>query len=341
MRPSRELSQMYEYAAPNCSQPWARLDIKRRLEELETLGTVQYAPAPRKAEPPLSALTPEQSRLVSQTAEHMTLLVDQVKRLEAENQRLFVEMERWRVEAHQTAEEKYRLEEEAEDAGNYSMEEESGTLLKAGSQVDAQGVQIKAEPSTQAAIDDTVLDTQPQDSHPPKQNIPPILPSIEHPAKPEILYAVIHRYEPLDASGESICELKGTFSFLDAANDTAIAVFNEAYPNCKYMDVLEKGRSNNPWQHSDGDIGLAQRRLGKEGEVRFAVDEEMDGVGYVVVIRQELDVRPGTSELPTEVPLAAPPPKMYWEPETPAPSRGPFYSRESITGAQPEGPPKP
>ncbi|KAI7199113.1 hypothetical protein D0869_03147 [Hortaea werneckii] len=130
------------------------------------------------------------------------------------------------------------------------------------------------------------------------------------------------------------------------------------YPNCLYSDVLEKGCSQNPWGCTGYERGEAQRRLGSDGEVRFAFDEENDGIGFVVVLRQELDVQPQRREDPVPGPLPtwSPLPQIpsyaqnadpsdheaesapWWQPQpwTDQPwdmdydSTNPFYSKEAI-----------
>ncbi|RMZ13235.1 hypothetical protein D0860_02652 [Hortaea werneckii] len=162
----------------------------------------------------------------------------------------------------------------------------------------------------QGPIEDrTPQDTQAQESGMPTAIAPEVLPSIEQNAKPQILYIVVHRQDEL-------CDVEGIFSTVDQANEAAGTVLANEYPNCLYSDVLEKGRSQNPWECTGYEIGEAQRRLGSDGEVRFAVDEENDGVGYVVVLRQELDVQPQRGEDPVPGPLPT------WSPLPQMPSYG-------------------
>ena len=51
---------------------------------------------------------------------------------------------------------------------------------------------------------------------------------------------------PIYGSDGACCEVKGTFSKVQKANDVAIAVFSHEYPNCQEMDVIEKGKSQDP-----------------------------------------------------------------------------------------------
>ncbi|KAK5119139.1 hypothetical protein LTR85_007753 [Meristemomyces frigidus] len=110
--------------------------------------------------------------------------------------------------------------------------------------------------------------------------------------EPKIVWVVIYRYDTPE--GEGRCALKGVFNTLKQANDTAAAVLMREFPNCKYADIRDRGLSDDPWatgqDYIGNDIGIAQRRHTKGGEVRYAVDEEEDGNGYVAVLRQAVNL---------------------------------------------------
>lgn len=327
------------------------------------LGTIQYSAAPAAWSQTPTRLTSDQSRLVTETANLVKQLASKVQYLEDENQRLFFEMERWKVEAHQSAQEEDRLmhEETEEGEDSESSEEELGgkhidSLEATEKQIETESEHVKVGPFVEEdqgqTQDRTLQDAQGKVSGLQTHRAQEVLPSIEHPAKPQILYSVVHRH------GE-LCDVKGTFSTVDQANEAAGIVLANEYPNCLDSDVLEKGRSQDPWKCSGYEIGEAQRRLGRNGEVRFAVDEENDGVGFVVVLRQELDVQPQRREEPVPQPLptwSPPPPRIpsyaqnaepsdhevesgpWWQPMpwTDQPwdmdydATNPFYSQEAI-----------
>ncbi|KAI7339288.1 hypothetical protein KC315_g1287 [Hortaea werneckii] len=225
-------------------------------------------------------------------------------------------MERWKVEAHQLAQEEDRLIHEESEEGEQSEESEeerdgkhAEVLGATERQNETESEHVKVGPFVEQdrgpTQDRTIQNPQAQRSGMQADTAPEVLPSIEHTAKSQILYAVVHLH------GE-LCDVKGIFSTVDQANEAAKTVLANEYPNCMYSDVLEKGRSQNPWECTGYEIGEAQRRLGSDGEVRFAVDEENDGVGYVVVLRQELDVQPHRREdpVPGRLPSWSPPPPM-------------------------------
>ncbi|GAB1731864.1 hypothetical protein NU195Hw_Modified_345t1 [Hortaea werneckii] len=304
------------------------------------LGTIQYIPPPTAWSQMPSQLTSDQSRLITDTADLVKQLASKVQYLEDENQRLFFEMERWKVEAHQLAQEEDRLmNEESEEEGEESEEfEEDGTGKHTDSleaierQIETEREHVKVGPFVEEDRG-PILNKTPQDPHVQGSGMqadtaPEVLPSIEQPAKPQTLYAVVHRH------GE-LCDVKGTFSTVDQANEAAGIVLANEYPNCMDYAFIERGRSQDPWRCSDEEIGEAQRRLGSDGEVRFAVDEENDGIGFVVVLRQELDVQPQRKEDPVPGPLPT------WSPLPQIPS----YARDvEPSDHEPEGPwwqPKP
>ncbi|KAI7216807.1 hypothetical protein KC333_g4608 [Hortaea werneckii] len=270
------------------------------------LGTIQYSAAPAAWSHMPTQLTSDQSRLITETADLVKQLASKVQHLEDENQRLFFEMERWKVEAHQLAQEEDRLIHEESEGGDT---EESGkevggnyadSLEATERQIETDSEHVKVGPFVEEeqgpTEDRNTPGSQAQETGIQANSAPEVLPSIENPSKPQTVYSVVHRH------GE-LCNVEGIFSTVDRANEAAGTVLANEYPNCLDLDVLEKGRSQNPWECTGYEIGEAQRRLGSDGEVRFAVDEENDGVGYVVVLRQELDIQPQRREDPVPGPL--------------------------------------
>ncbi|KAI7109630.1 hypothetical protein KC340_g4178 [Hortaea werneckii] len=299
------------------------------------LGTIQYSAAPAAGSHMPTQLTSDQSRLITETADLAKQLASKVQNLEDENQRLFFEMERWKVEAHQLAQEEDRLiheesegeeSEESEDSEEQVGGKHTDSLNATERQIETESEHVKVGPfieEEQGLMQDrTIQNSQAQGSGMQAYKAPELLPSLEHTAKPQILYIVVHR------RGE-LCNVKGIFSTVDQANEAAVTVFANEYPNCMYSDVLEKGRSQDPWECTGYEIGEAQRRLGSGGEVRFAVDEENDDVGYVVVLRQELDVQPQRSKDP------APGPLPTW---SPPPMTRPYAQNAELSDHEPEGP---
>ncbi|KAI6865307.1 hypothetical protein KC338_g5121 [Hortaea werneckii] len=331
------------------------------------LGTIQYGPTPAARSHMPTQLTSDQSRLITDTADLVKQLASKVQYLEDENQRLFFEMERWKVEAHQLAQEKDRLiDEDSEEYGDESEESEddvggkhTDSLEAIERQIETESEHVKVGPFVEEdrgpMQDRTLQDLHVQGSPMQADTALEVLPSIEQPPKLQTLYAVVHRH------GE-LCDVKGTFSTVDQANEAAGIVLANEYPNCLDYDVIERGHSQDPWKCSDAEIGEAQRRLGRDGEVRFAVDEENDGIGFVVVLRQELDVQPQRKEDPVPGPLPtwSPLPQIpsyaqnaepadhevesgpWWQPKpwTDQPwdmdydATNPFYSQEAIAERQ-------
>lgn len=303
------------------------------------LGTIQYRAAPAAWSHMPTQLTSDQSRLITETADLVQQLTSKVQHLEDENQRLFFEMERWKVEAHQSAQEGDRLIHEESEEGEELEESEkevggnhTDSLEATERQIETESEHVKVGPFVEedqgSRLDKTTQNPQVQGSCMQADTTSEVLPSIEHTAKPQILYTVVHLH------GE-LCDVKGIFSTVDQANEAAGTVLANEYPNCMYSDVLEKGRSQNPWECTGYEIGEAQRRLGSDGEVRFAVDEENDGVGYVVVLRQELDVQPQRREDPVPGPLPT------W---SPPPMIRSYAPNVELSDHEPEGPwwqPKP
>ncbi|RMZ05965.1 hypothetical protein D0864_02350 [Hortaea werneckii] len=293
------------------------------------LGTIQYGPTPAACSHMPTQLSSDQSRLLTDTADLVKQLASKVHDLEDENQRLFFEMERWKVEAHQLAQEEDRLINEESEEGGEEPEESEEDVER---QIETESEHVKVGPFVEEdrgpVQDRTLQDPQDQGRGIQADQASDVLPSIEHPAKPRPLYSVVHRH------GE-LCDVKGIFSTVDQANEAAGIVLTNEYPNCLDLDVLEKGRSQDPWKCSGYEIGEPQRRLGRDGEVRFAVDEENDGVGYVVVLRQELDVQPQRKEDPVPGPLPT------WSPLPQIPS---YAQNAEPSDHEPEGPwwhPKP
>ncbi|KAI7154044.1 hypothetical protein KC349_g7948 [Hortaea werneckii] len=211
------------------------------------LGTIQYSAAPAAGPQMSTPLTSDQSRLITETADLVKQLASKVQNLEDENQRLFFEMERWKVEAHQLAQEEDRLihEESKEGEDSESSEEEVGgkhieSLEATERQIGTESDHVKVGPLVEEdqgpTQDNTLQDAQVQANGMRTDRAQEVPPSIEHPAKPQILYAVVHRH----------------------------------------------------------------------------VDEENDGIGFVVVLRQELDVQPQRREdpVPRPLPTWSPPPKI-------------------------------
>ncbi|RMY97683.1 hypothetical protein D0864_04681 [Hortaea werneckii] len=304
------------------------------------LGTIQYGPTPAARSHMPTQLTSDQSRLIMDTADLVKQLASKVQYLEDENQRLFFEMERWKVEAHQLAQEKDRLiDEDSEEYGDESEESEddvggkhTDSLEAIERQIETESEHVKVGPFVEEdrgpMQDRTLQDLHVQGSPMQADTALEVLPSIEQPPKLQTLYAVVHRH------GE-LCDVKGTFSTVDQANEAAGIVLANEYPNCIDYAFIERGHSQDPWRCSDEEIGEAQRRLGSDGEVRFAVDEENDGVGYVVVLRQELDVQPQRREDPVPGPLPT------W---SPPPMIRSYAQNVELSDHEPEGPwwqPKP
>ncbi|KAI7534596.1 hypothetical protein KC331_g12479 [Hortaea werneckii] len=266
-------------------------------------------------------------------------------------------MERWKVEAHQLAQEEDRLiheESEEEESEEEVDGKHADSLEDTERQIETDSEHVKVGPfveEDQGPMQErTVQDPQAQEAGIQADSAPKALSSIEIPSKPQTVHSVVHRH------GE-LCNVEGVFSTVDQANEAAGTVLANEYPNCLDLDVLEKGRSQNPWECTGYEIGEAQRRLGSDGEVRFAVDEENDGVGYVVVLRRELDIQPQRREDPVPGPLPtwSPPPMIrsyaqnvepsdhepegpWWQPKpsTDQPwdmdynPTNPFYSQEAI-----------
>ncbi|GAB1742574.1 hypothetical protein NU219Hw_g8114t1 [Hortaea werneckii] len=299
--------------------------------------------------------------MITESANLVRQLASKVQHLEHENQRLFLEMERWKVEAHQLAQEQENLtDEESEDGDEEESEEEKNgkhaeVLGATERQIETESEHVKVGPFVEEDQGPkqvkSTQDPRVQASGMQADTTPEMIPSIEVPSKPQVVYSVVHRH------GE-LCNVEGMFSTVDQANKAAGTVLANEYPNCLYLDVLEKGRSQNLWECTGYEIGEAQRRLDSDGEVRFAVDEENDGVGYVVVLRQELDVQPQWREVtvPEPLPTWSPSPSIpsyaqnaelsdhevesgpWWQPKpwTDQPwdmdydATNPFYSQEAI-----------
>ncbi|RMZ09088.1 hypothetical protein D0862_03739 [Hortaea werneckii] len=279
------------------------------------LGTIQYNAAPAAWSQMPTQLTSDQNRLITESADLVRQLASKVQHLEHENQRLCLEMERWKVEAHQVAQEQENLtHEESEDGDEEESEEEKNgkhaeVLGATERQIETESEHVKVGPFVEEDQGPkqvkSTQDPQDQASGMQTDTTPGVVPSIEVPSKPQVVYSVVHRH------GE-LCNVEGMFSTVDQANKAAGTVLANEYPNCLDLDILERGRSQNPWEYTGYEIGEAQRRVGSDGEVRFAVDEENDGVGYVVVLRQELDVQPQRREDPVPGPLPtwSPPPMI-------------------------------
>ncbi|KAK4542045.1 hypothetical protein LTR36_007076 [Oleoguttula mirabilis] len=103
------------------------------------------------------------------------------------------------------------------------------------------------------------------------------------------LWVVISRYDSSEGGGK--CEIKGVFDTLEKANKIATAVVKEEFPDCEEAGISNRGVSDDPWamsqDYSGDDIGVAQMRHAKNGEVRYAVDEENDGNGYRILPRAD------------------------------------------------------
>lgn len=225
-------------------------------------------------------------------------LNQKVTALEAENWALRAEMERLHHAAQQSsrADEKDSedsADEDDADEEEIEADEEEETKVAPAQLNGGDGLGHPRQPHYDFDLD-PALRPSPQ-----AQTIPPILPTTEAaetPFDPKDVYAVILRY---DAFGNSnVCELKGVFIDLAMANETALAVCKQEFPNCDYAggEIKDKGVVDEPWagRGSGGgnDIGAVQRRYASSGEVSYAVDEENDGVGYVAVLRKELDAKP-------------------------------------------------